>query len=119
MMIMMTTNMIFMKMTRLLTSPISPLFMRRHSSTWRMLKMIKDRVRLSFKKSMSRTSQMEKRKRGKLNVEIRYKDKGDLLSKRADNCQGRRKDKDGHLNRKADLMEKLVRRMQMRASQIA
>ena len=32
-----------------------------HSSTWRRLKMIKDRVRLSFKKSMSRTSQMENR----------------------------------------------------------
>ena len=46
--------------------------MGRHSSTWRRLKMIKDRVRLSFKKSMSRTSQMENRKRGKLNVEIRY-----------------------------------------------
>ena len=43
-----------------------------HSSTWRRLKMIKDRVRLSFKKSMSRTSQMENRKRGKLNVEMRY-----------------------------------------------
>ena len=35
--------------------------MGRHSSTWRRLKMIKDRVRLSFKKSMSRTSQMENR----------------------------------------------------------
>ena len=32
-----------------------------------MLKMIKDRVGLSFKNSMSTTSQMEKRKRGKLN----------------------------------------------------
>ena len=113
MMIMMTTNMIFMKMTRLLTSPISPLFMRRHLSTWRILKMIKDRVRLSFKKSMSRTSQMEKRKRGKLNVEIRFKDQVNHLTKRAD------EDEDGYLNRKADLMEKLVRRMQMRASQIA
>ena len=37
-------------------------------STWRRLKMTKDRVRLSFKKSMSRSSQMEKRKRGKLKI---------------------------------------------------
>ena len=37
-------------------------------STWRRLKMTKDRVRLSFKKSMSRRSQMEKRKRGKLKI---------------------------------------------------
>ena len=60
--------------------------MGRHSSTWRRLKMIKDRVRLSFKKSISRTSQMENRKMGKLKMEIRYKDNVDL---RADNCQGR------------------------------
>ena len=37
-------------------------------STWRRLKMTKDRVRLSFKKKMSRRSQMEKRKRGKLKI---------------------------------------------------
>ena len=30
-----------------------------------------------------------------------------------------KEDKDGYLNRKADLMEKLVRRMQMTASQSA
>ena len=63
--------------------------MRRHSSTWRRLKMIKDRVRLSFKKSWSRNNQMEKRKRGKLNVEIRCDT--DQVLKRADDCQGNEK----------------------------
>ena len=42
--------------------------LRKHWCTWRRLKMIKDRVRFSFKKSTSRTSQMEKRKRGKLKM---------------------------------------------------
>ena len=55
-----------------------------------MLKMIKDRVGLSFKSSMSRTSQMEKRKRGKLNnMEMRMMIIN--LTKRADGFPGKEK----------------------------
>ena len=55
-----------------------------------MLKMIKDRVGLSFKSSMSRTSQMEKRKRGKLNnKEMRMMIIN--LTKRADGFPGKEK----------------------------
>ena len=55
-----------------------------------MLKMIKDRVGLSFKSSMSRTSQMEKRKSGKLNnMEMRMVRIN--LTKRADCCPGKEK----------------------------
>ena len=69
------------------------------------MKTIKDKICLSFMRRRSRTSQADKRKSGKLKI---LKGGYWRLWQRA-----------GYLNKKADLMEKVVRKVQIRASQRA
>ena len=78
------------------------------------MKTIKDKIRLSFMRRRSRTSQADKRKSGKLKIL-----KGGywrLETVATTDVKGR---KAGYLNKKADLMEKMVRKVQIRASQRA
>ena len=65
------------------------------------MKTIKDKICLSFMRRRSRTSQADKRKSGKLKILKGVKGLA------------------GYLNKKADLMEKVVRKVQIRASQRA